>query len=315
MCTIVDFLYPSADGVSEIRARRWQPEGAPTAVLQISHGICEHLERYDAFARFLADKGILVVANDHLGHGRTAKTAEDRGVFAQRDGWNCVVDDIERLRQKTAAEYPGFPYFLLGHSMGSFLARTYLIRYPNNLTGALISGTGQQKRMLVAAGIVFTAIVRALHGWRYRSKTVQHMAFGNYNHSFEPKRTASDWLTRDTKIIDGHLKDELCGFMPSVGLYHDMMCGIRFVSSGRNLRKMDVDMPVFFFSGTLDPVGEETRGVLRAVSGFYRAGCRDVTVKLYPEGRHEMLNETNRADVYQDVLHWMRGKLNNAEVR
>jgi len=138
---------------------------------------------------------------------------------------------------------------------------------------------------------------------------VQRIAFGSNNRRFEPNRTPSDWLTRDTAIVDGHLKDELCGFVPSVGLYHDMMEGIRFDSSMHNLRNMDKMMPVLFFSGALDPVGEETVGLMRAVEGFRSVGCRDVTVKVYPEGRHEMLNEINRMDVYADVLAWIRSKI------
>lgn len=309
MCTVNETRYPSTDGINQIRVREWVPEGTPCAVLQIAHGICEHLERYDDFARFMAEHHVLVVANDHLGHGRTAKTQSDLGMFAGKNGWKCVVDDMESLRERTSASYPSLPYFLLGHSMGSFLARTYLIRYPGKLSGALISGTGQQKRSLVGAGLLVTSVIRAFRGWRYRSTLVQNMAFGNYNRSFEPKRTASDWLTRDTQIVDGHLKDELCGFIPGVGLYRDMLGGVRLISSPRMLQKMDPAMPVLFFSGTLDPVGEQTRGVMRAVEGFRRAGCTDVTVKLYPEGRHEMLNETNRAEVYADVLGWLRQKL------
>lgn len=309
MCQVKEFFYPSSDGISTIRAREWRPDGAPSAVVQISHGVDEHLERYDDFARFLARNGFLVIANDHLGHGRTAKVSDDRGFFAQKNGWLHVVEDMEILRGKTAEENPNLPYFMLGHSMGSFLARTYLIRYPGRLTGAVLSGTGQQKPALVSFGIGLTSLIGACRGRRYRSALVQGIAFGSNNRRFKPNRTPADWLTRDTAIVDGHLKDELCGFVPTVGLYHDMMTGIRFDSSVQNLRKMDKMMPVLFFSGALDPVGEETVGLMRAVEGFRNAGCRDVTVKVYPEGRHEMLNEINRTDVYNDVLAWLRSKI------
>ena len=309
MCTVSEFTYPSSGGGSTIFAREWRPEGAPAAVLQLAHGICEHCGRYDDFARFLARNGVLVVANDHLGHGKTAATPEERGFFAETDGWRRVVDDMEALRAKTAGERPGLPYFLLGHSMGSFLARTYLILYPGRVTGAILSGTGQQGAPLVAAGRALTALFKAAKGSHYQSALINSMAFGTYNRHFEPRRTDSDWLTRDEKIIDEHLKDELCNFIPGVGLYHDMMGGIRFISALKNVRRMDVRTPVLFFSGSMDPVGEETRGVMRAVNNFNRAGCRDVTVKIYPDGRHEMLNELNRAEVYANVLAWLRSKL------
>jgi alpha-beta hydrolase superfamily lysophospholipase len=309
MCTVREFYYPSSDGVSRVYAREWRPEGAARAVLQLAHGICEHLGRYDDFARFMAGNGVLVVANDHLGHGRTAATAADRGFFAARDGWTHVVDDVESLRRQTAEAHPGLPYFLLGHSMGSFVVRTYLIRYPGRLSGALISGTGQQAPALVTAGLALTDVIRLFRGPRRRSTVVNNMAFGAYNRNFEPKRTASDWLTRDTQIVDAHLRDELCGFIPTVSLYHDMLSGVRLISRLENVRRMDVNTPVLFFSGAMDPVGEETRGVRRAVENFKKAGCRDVTVKFYEGGRHEMLNEINRAEVYADVLAWIDSKL------
>ncbi|MEA5038978.1 MAG: alpha/beta hydrolase [Clostridiaceae bacterium] len=309
MCLTEDFFYPSSDGVGRIRARMWRPESNPEAVLQIAHGICEHLERYDDFAHFLTEQGFLVVANDHLGHGKTAQAPQGLGVISRHGGWSCMVDDIETLRAKMADENPGLPYFLLGHSMGSFLVRTYLIRFPGRLTGALISGTGQQAPVLVTTGIFLTGLIGAFRGRDYRSALVQNMAFGSYNRKFEPKRTTSDWLTRDTEIVDGYQKDVLCCFVPSVAFYGEMLRGVRFISSVRNTQAMDKSMPVLFFSGALDPVGEETRGLMRAVDTFRRTGCRDVTVKVYPEGRHEMLNETNRAEVYADVLNWLKSKL------
>ena len=205
--------------------------------------------------------------------------------------------------------FPGLPYFILGHSMGSFLTRTYLIRWPGTVTGAVLSGTGQEAGALVAFGQKLSALLCRIKGPDYVSPLVYQLSLGNYDRAFRPNRTDSDWLSRDQDSVDAFLADPLCGFQPTVGMFRDMLGGIRYIGDPVNAVRMDQYTPVLFLSGDHDPVGSMGRGVRRVEKLFREAGCRDVTVKLYPGARHEILNETNRAEVQQDLLDWLEKKL------
>ena len=309
MVTCREFFYLSSDGRTNIHTVVWQGEAQPRAVLQIAHGICEYIERYDHFAKWLAEQGIVVVGNDHLGHGESWQEPERQGLFAERDGWDKVVADVEALRARMAGEYPGLPYFLLGHSMGSFVARTHLIKYPGRLTGALISGTAQQPQAMLKAGHWLTGLLAKLKGYDYRSAFVKTMLFGPYNKACKPTRTDCDWISSDPEVVEAYCQDPGCQFLPCVSLYRDMLGGLRFVSDPANLTLMDTKTPVFFFAGALDPVGEQGKGVDRAFRGFLDAGCTDAQCKLYPGGRHEVLNEVFKEQVYADVLAWMESRI------
>ena len=302
------FSFPSSDGVHAIQVREWRPEHPPRGVIQIVHGVAEHVGRYDQAARFLASCGFLVCGGDHLGHGRTAKAGEF-GYFADKNGWDLVVRDVRRLRELAGEQHPGLPYFLLGHSMGSFLTRTYLIRWPGTVDGAILSGTGQEPAPLVAFGRAASEALCALRGPKYVSDLVYQLSLGAYNRKFRPNRTTGDWLSRDQALVDEGLRDPLCSFRPTVSMFRDMMAGLQFIGNGRNLKKMDPDTPVYFFSGDQDPVGSMGKGVKKVAGMFHRAGCRDVTVKLYPGGRHEMLHETNRQEVLDDLHSWLEGHM------
>lgn len=302
-----EFFFPSCDGRTDLHGILWSPEGTPRAVLQLAHGICEYIGRYDAFASFLAEQGFLVVGNDHLGHGLSFQDAGREGLFAEKDGWRIVTDDMEALRAKTAAENPGVPYFLLGHSMGSFLARTYLIRYPGRVRAAVICGTGQQSPAVVKAGKLLTDMLRHTRGPLYRSDLVKQMAFGSYNKEFKPIRTENDWICSDPAVVDAYCADRGTQFLPTVSLYSDMLGGILFMSDPKELTKMDKATPIFFIAGEKDPVGEAGKGVERSYRSFLQAGCTDVKKKIYQGGRHEILNESFKQQVWQDVLDWLCG--------
>lgn len=304
----LEFSYPSADGLHTIHAAQWVPQGRPRGVVQIVHGVAEHIGRYDAAARFLCSHGFLVCGEDHLGHGRTASDGKF-GYFAPRGGWELVVRDIRRLRELVGEQHPGVPYFLLGHSMGSFLTRTYLIRWPGTVDGAVLSGTGQEPAPLVAFGRSISGLLCALRGPGYVSRLVYSLSLGAYNRKFRPNRTTGDWLSRDSRMVDQSLKDPLCSFQPTVSMFRDMMTGLQFIARPANLSKMDLDTPIYFFSGDQDPVGSMGKGVRKVEAMFRAAGCRDVTVRLYPGGRHEMLNEVNRQEVLVDLLSWLDARL------
>lgn len=304
-----EFTFPSSDGVHTVAAAWWRPEGPPRGVVQLVHGISEHIGRYDSFARFLAEHGFAVVGHDHLGHGRTARNPSEFGWFADRDGWKHVVKDVRALRERVGAEYPGLPCFLLGHSMGSFVVRGYLMFWPGTVDGAILSGTGQEPPATVAAGRALSALLIRLKGPRAHSALLDALSVGRYNGQFKPVRTSADWISRDTVVVDTYRADPLCRFLPTVGMYHDMMVGLQLLAKPANLARMDPDTPVYFFAGDRDPVGANGAGVKKVAGWFRDAGVKDLIVRLYPEGRHEMLNEANRDEVYRDVLSWLERRL------
>jgi len=303
MAKIQESYYPSSDGVHKVHGVLWLPDsGEPKAVVQLVHGICEYIQRYDHFARFLTDRGFAVVGNDHLGHGKTAKGPEEYGFFTE---WTHLVKDVYALRTSTGEKFPGLPYFLLGHSMGSFVARTYLINYPGTLTGCILSGTGQEAALTVAAGKFLTGL-----GDPHKvNKLFYSLSIGAYNKAFQPNRTSADWICRDEKVVDAYLADPLCNFQTTAGMNHAMMTGLQYIAAPQTLARMDKDTPVLFFAGDKDPVGAMGKGVEKVVGLFKNAGVKDITLKLYPDGRHEMLNEINKDEVYRDVAAWIEGHM------
>ena len=240
---------------------------------------------------------------------RSFESEEDKGFFTEKDGWDHVVRDMHKLHELLTEEYPELPCFLFGHSMGSFLARTYIIRYPDELTGAIICGTGQQSPALVGAGKAMAGMICGLRGVKHKSDMLNKTAFGKYNEGFETVRTPCDWLSRDKANVDKYIADPLCGFVPTAGLFRDMMGGISFIGKPENIEKMRKDLPVFFIAGDKDPVGENGKGVQKAYDLFKGAGMKDVTLKLYPDCRHELLNELNKDEVMADILGWLNEKM------
>ncbi len=300
-----EFTYPSADGEHQIYATVWLPEGEPKAVVQIVHGVAEYVGRYADFAAFLNERGYVVCGEDHLGHGRTGAQDGKFGYFGKYDGWTLVTADIRTLRQRMGEEFSGLPYFLLGHSMGSFLTRTYLCRYPGEVSGAILSGTGQESAFLVSLGKAVASLVGHVRGMDKVSKLVNNLSLGAYNRKFAPNRTSADWISRDEAVVDAYLKDPYCTFMPTAGMYRAMLGGLQYIASRQALSRLDVDTPIGLFSGDADPVGGMGKGVEKVYEMYRKAGVRDLKLKLYPGGRHEIINETNKQEVYADMLAWL----------
>ncbi|MEA4955639.1 MAG: alpha/beta fold hydrolase, partial [Pseudoflavonifractor sp.] len=255
-----DFAFLSADGVHTVHAVLWPADGEARAVVQIVHGISEYVERYAPFAAFLNAHGYAVAGHDHLGHGRTAEEKE-YGRFPERDGWHTVNRDVRRMRELVGERHPGVPYFLLGHSMGSFQARTYLIDYPGTVDGCILSGTGQEPMALVAFGRRLSGALCRIQGPTHVSRLITALSLGAYNGRFKPNRTSADWISRDTGVVDAYVSDKMCRFVPTVGMFHAMMEGITYIGDLQNARKMDWSTPVALFSGDADPVGGEGKGV------------------------------------------------------
>lgn len=302
-----DIWYDSK-GAGRIHACRWTPEGQPRAVVQILHGIAEFVDRYDDFASFLTKHGIAVVGEDHMGHGQSINGEGIQGYF--HGGWFTAIEDAMQLMRDTMAQFSGVPYILFGHSMGSFMARTILCKYPaSGIHAAIICGTGWQPSFALPALIKVVEGVCKKTGETNPNETLQGMVFGSYNKKVEHPRTEFDWLTRDAKIVDAYIAHPLCGFTASCGLLREMMKGISYIQQKNNLAAMEKNLPVFFIAGGDDPVGSYGKGVQKCADAFVSAGMSDVKTKIYPLGRHEILNEINKEEVYEDVLHWIQTKL------
>jgi len=308
MGTLREWRYPSSDGIHSVYVREWIPEGKVRCILQITHGVADHIRRYDHVAQFLSDQGVWVCGEDHLGHGHTASDGK-YGYFASEQGWELVIQDIHQLRQQMEARCPGVPYVMLGHSMGSFLIRTYLLRGYAPLDGVVLSGTGQEFSGVVWCGKTLSALLAKLRGGEYVSKLVYDLSMGAYNNQFKPVRTSADWVSRDEEQVDIRVADPWCSFMPTVQLYVDMLGALQHLAKQSNLVGMDPNIPVYFFSGDQDPVGGQGKGVNHVADMFRTAGCKDVEVKLYPGGRHEMFNEINRQEVMDDLLCWLENRV------
>lgn len=298
-----DFWFDS-QGAGKIHGCRWTPEGEPRAVLQIVHGIAEYIERYDGFAEFLTKQGYVVVAEDHMGHGQSINGDGIQGYF--HGGWFTAVADTYRLLTGTRQAYPDLPYVLFGHSMGSFMARTILCKYPDSgISAAIICGTGWQPAFALPAIIKLVDAVCKKNGETKPSEALQNLIFGGYNKRVEHPRTPYDWLTRDARVVDDYIAHPLCGFTASAGLLREMLKGIRYIEQPEHLAAMNKDLPVFFIAGGDDPVGSYGKGVQQAAEAFRKAGVKDVSVRIYPLGRHEILNEINKEEIYEDVSQWL----------
>ncbi|MEY8389764.1 alpha/beta hydrolase [Lachnospiraceae bacterium 45-W7] len=300
-----ELAFPSADGKTKIHAVRWRPEqGEIAGIVQISHGMIEYVERYEHFAEYLTEKGFIVVGNDHLGHGRSVASPEDWGYFAPKKGSDLLVEDLNRLRSHMQKKYPGLPYFMLGHSMGSFLLRKYLSKYGKGLAGAIIMGTGTQKSATVTAGKALCRILALFKGWRYRSPLVDRQVFSENNKRFLSGSTNS-WLTKDAEIVKAYHSNPFCTFKFTLNGFYNLFDTIHFINRKENIRAIPSELPVFIVSGEDDPVGNYGVGVKCAYETYRNAGIKDISCKLYPGDRHEILNETDKELVYEDIYKWL----------
>ncbi len=302
---IDEFYFPSKDGNTEIHTIEWKPEGEVRAVLQICHGMVEYIRRYDEFARFLCGKGYYVVGNDHLGHGKSIQAKSEYGFFNEKYGNACVLGDMHTLRQRTEKKYPGVPYFMLGHSMGSSLLRQYIQMYGNGLSGAVLMGTvADHKKAALLFGKRLCRVMAAFRGWHYRSRMVDKLVLGAYNKKFKPARTRADWITSDNENLDTYVSDPLCSFMSTVNAYYNVFSGMIGIQRKESVYMIPKGLPILFLSGADDPVGEFGKGVRKIYEKYRAAGIQDVTLRLYTGDRHELLNETDREQVYKDLLGW-----------
>lgn len=304
-----DFYIPSRDGVHRLHVVLWEPEGEVRAVVQISHGMIEMIDRYEDFALFLNRHGYAVIGNDHLGHGLTAGNDADLGYFCPRNMSATVVADLHRVTRYAKKKYKKKPYFMLGHSMGSFMVRRYLMTYGMDLDGCIICGTGSQSRPVLIAGPIVANALRFVFGDRFRSRLLERNAFGTYQKRIPNPRTKSDWMTRDTAIVDWCRSNKYCSFRFTLNGYRTLFEVLSFIQKRQNIDRIPKELPLFFIAGGQDPVGHYGRDVRRISAGYEKAGVEDVSLKIYQEDRHEILNELDRDLVYRDVLSWLEAKV------
>ena len=304
-----EFYYPSADGKTKIHAVEWLPDGEPKAILQIAHGVTEYILRYEEFAKFLTEKGIAVVGNDHIGHGTSIAEGAERMYFGPEGRCDCVVEDIKKCLEITKNKFPNTPYCLLGFSLGSFLARTYLTKYPGTLNGAIIMGSGQLPPFQISIAKFMVNNEAKKVGEDHTSPTIQKLSYETYNKYFAPNRTKYDWLCASTTSLDEYIKDTMRGEDFTAGLFRELLNGMAFTAKQSNIEKIDKNIPILFLSGDKDPVGEQGKGVIKAYDCFKKAGIKDVKMKLYPGLRHDILREDCKQDIFEYIYNWMKDKI------
>lgn len=309
-----EFSFLSTDGETTIHGVSWMPEKEVVAVLQICHGMVEYIERYEPFAEYLTERGFFVVGHDHLGHGKSVLSEDKLGFFHDKDGNHCLIEDIHQVRSAVQETNPGFPYFIMGHSMGSFLVRQYLTEHGNGLDGAIIMGTGHHSMPELVAGRLLCRIIAAVKGWDYRSSFVKKMAMGSFNKHFQPEKTGAEWLSRDEEITGAYAKDPLCSFDFTINAYFHMFGGMMKLMHTSSIRKIPVNLPVLFVAGREDPVGNMGKSVIKVYNAYKKNNIQDVKIKLYKDDRHEILNELDRENVYDDIYRWMEKRLGNRDL-
>ncbi len=302
-----EFYFDSRDGKSKLHAVRYMPDSDTDirCVVQIVHGMAEYIERYEEFAEFLTERGCVVTGEDHMGHGKSVGKSGKYGYFCEQDPATVLVRDVHRLKKTTQALYPEVPYIIMGHSMGSFITRNYMFRYGTGISAAVIMGTGMQSPALLKVSKAAAGVQKLFCGPKHVSGLIDKLAFGSYNKRIQNLATSFDWLSRDAERVDKYISDPLCGFVFTVNGFSTLFELISRLNKQENLERIPSALPVLMVSGDADPVGDYGRGVQKAYESLQNAGLENITLKLYEGGRHELLNETNRDEVMQDVFRWI----------
>lgn len=298
---------PSNDGIHKLNAIIWKPnnENEVKAVLQISHGMIEFIERYDEFATYLVENGYAVVGHDHLGHGSTVNTQDEWGYFVKENASRIVVEDVYRVTCKIKETFPNTKCILLGHSMGSFIARRYLMTYGSEIDAAIIMGTGSQRKLTVIGGKLIIKIWEIIYGDKHRSKFLEKVMFGTYNKRFSDHQFGKEWLTKDEEIRKSYCNDPACNFLFTLNGNQMILDTLGFIQNQSNIDKIPKNLPIFIVAGKDDPVGNYGKGVEHVYNIYKKSGIKDISIRLYENDRHEILNETDREVVYKDILDWL----------
>ena len=309
MIKFEEFYFDSRDKITKIHAVKWIPDREIKCVVQLVHGMAEHIERYDEFARYLASEGILVVGNDHLGHGKTANTEDELGYFCKEDGATVLVRDVHRLKKIIQEQNLGKPYFICGHSMGSLIVRNYITRYGKGIDGAVIVGTTGPRGFLAKAGIILCDVLAKFFGWKHKSRLVNHILFGRFNDRISDSKDPNAWVCANEKILKKYNEDDKCGFIFTLNGFKELSRLSLLAEKKENLAKIPKDLPVYLLSGVEDPVGDYGEGVKKVYENYNVLGITNIEMKLYEGDRHEILNEEDRFRVYEDIYHWIMNQM------
>lgn len=305
------FSFKAEDGV-DVFVYSWNPDHGVKVkgLVQIAHGMAETAARYVRFAEVLTKNGYVVYANDHRGHGKTAGSLENVGYLAEKDGLELLVNDMHQLSTLILNEYPTLPLFLFGHSMGSFASQRYIMLYGDVLKGVILSGSNGSQTLLHNIGLIISKYEVKKHGRKAKSNKMNQLSFGSYNKPFRPNRTEFDWLSRDNEEVNKYIADPYCGNVFTAGFFYDFMKLFRILDNEKNMELVPNNLPIFLFSGDKDPVGNYGKGVIKLFNAYKKHGIKDITMKLYPGGRHESLNEINRDEVMNNAIQWLDQKVN-----
>ncbi len=302
--------FTSTDTKSEIHGEIWWPDGHPRAVLQLVHGMAEHIMRYEPFAKYLNEHGFVVCGHDHIGHGDSVSSSQHLGRLPVRNGRDTLVGDVGRMRAQMSSRLDeNLPYFLFGHSMGSFVVRAYIAGCGEGLSGAIICGTGHIAPSTSSAGNALARIIARVRGEEYVSKMLGNLSVGAYSKAIESPRTPLDWLSFNEENVDRYLADEKCGFAFSAGGNATLTALTREVCDPACCKRVPKGLPLLYIAGDSDPVGAMGEGVRIAANMATEAGSEDVTCKIYGHMRHEILNELDGEKVMRDVLDWMEERI------
>lgn len=297
-----DFAFQTVDGAN-LHVSGWAIQN-PKAVVQILHGMAEYGSRYARLAQALASAGYTVYAHDHRGHGKSVPEGSPAGHMADSDSWNRIVEDAHGVNREIAKRHSGLPIIILGHSMGSFVLQQLLFEHPNDMIAAALSGSNGKPPPIAMVGKLIARLERLRVGKQNPSPVLQKLTFGEYNKPFEPPRTEFEWLSRDPDEVDKYVADPLMGFAVSTQSWLDLLSALDRISKPSNVAKVPKGKPLYLFAGDQDPVGDNGKGMKNLYDAYKRAAIFDVRLKLYPDGRHEMLNETNRQEVTDDFVSW-----------
>lgn len=300
----------STDSKNNLNVIIWETEKEPIGVLQIVHGMAEYIDRYDNFAKYMTEHGFNVIGHDHLGHGHSVSDEHDYGFFAEENGDKIIIEDMHSVTQYAREKWEELPNFILGHSMGSFCLRQYLTKYSNDVFGAIIMGTGWIPSAAALLGKTIATNTCKSKGSHTVNPLLIKLTLEPYNKPFAPARTNCDWLSRDEKQVDLYVNDKLCGFDFTAGAYKDFFTILEKIAKNRQLIGMRKSLPILITSGSVDPVGGK-KACEKLNAQYKRCGIDDVTLKLWENDRHEILNELDKSDVYDYIYTWLKSKIQN----
>ena len=298
------FTFKSSDGVTDIYCVKWSVKN-PKAVLQVSHGMAEFIDRYDTLAKFLNKEGIVVVGNDDIGHGNSVSKEKAPMYFGEKGSWTYALDDLHTLYKMTREEYPDIPYFVLGISLGGYLMRSLLINYSDLVDGAIIIGTSRVIPSVFKFGLFFANLLEKKHGDDAQNDLLYDIFYRTHNKKFKPNRTEMDWLCANDEALDEFIADEKRGIGITIGLFRELLSVMLYSRDINNIKKMNKKTPVLFLSGADDAVSQFSKGVMSAYKDFKKAGIKNVKYKIYPGMRHDILKEEDNVIVFNDINDWL----------